>query len=289
LDAIIDTMVTGEINTNGIVAFGQHMQTTVPEFYDLTMVQLCSHPLFATLALNSSTSASLFYHAFGNSTTPADTGSIMQQLNHGDKCFRGIILLSLLTVGSLVFVSARLYARWLAGQKMRFDDYTIVASLSVCSIVQVIEIIGCFVWHIGRHMWDITFEQYKLCLMVGWIVEWSYYPILFFLKASILYFYYNLLSASVFLKRATQITFVVLVLGWAFFFVNFFQCRQFAFWKHPLQRKCFDEIRLLSSIGIFSIVTDILILAIPVSVLPRLTLRPREKILLAFLFALGAL
>jgi len=66
-----------------------------------------------------------------------------------------------------------------------------------------------------------------------------------------------------------------------------FQCRDIAFWRDPSNRHCLDETRLLSSIGIFSLITDFLILAIPISVLPKLGLRPREKILLAFLFALG--
>ncbi|KAF3175535.1 hypothetical protein EYR41_008902 [Orbilia oligospora] len=201
-------------------------------------------------------------------------------------------LFIIFTILSTVVMSLRLWSRWsLLGRIQNFDW---VALISYFLIVAW----GAYGVHaslVGGDMasWcDRSYFQIKQ-QSIAYNVGMTAYPmVVLSIKLALLIFYYQLSTWSA-LRTAVLVTgFISIGNALGGFFAFLFQCNKVNFWdsEFDLTLKC--EVHTLKAIlgtGIVNIITDALVWVIPMPLVWRLQLYPRERIVAFFTFGFGGI
>ncbi|KAI4192959.1 MAG: hypothetical protein LQ350_008525 [Teloschistes chrysophthalmus] len=148
----------------------------------------------------------------------------------------------------------------------------------------------------GRHVWDVPPQNYN-----GFNIFLGSDSILYvmgvsFAKLAVLILLLRIFSVD---KRFRHVCFTIapLILFWGIItiFVQIFRCRPFkASWDANYSithhdYKCLDRIKLVIVFGWFNIITDFVLLLLPMPMLVRMHLTWQKKLGLAFVFATGGL
>ena len=132
-------------------------------------------------------------------------------------------------------------------------------------------------------------------LMVGWAkgiyaVEIIYLASTALPKLSALVFYLRVFVShdkQTLLRPLAISTIVLVIANWfAFTFTAFFQCKPLAFWwdKTIIGGKCFDIQTFYRASCIPNLFTDFAVLALPISSIYKLKMRPAKKVSLIAIF-----
>lgn len=111
-------------------------------------------------------------------------------------------------------------------------------------------------------------------------------------KASLLLLYYRLFSPSKRFRLAVRIGAAIIFSQWFIFtFATIFQCRPVAaFWNRNIQgAKCIDLALLSLVSGVLNLLTDVLLLCLPIPMVWGLNTTKAQKITLTGIFLLGTL
>ena len=111
-------------------------------------------------------------------------------------------------------------------------------------------------------------------------------------KASLLLLYYRIFSPSRRFRLAIYIVTAIVFCQWFSVTLAFiFQCRPVAaFWDHTIQRaKCIDLPLFTVVSGVLNLMTDVLILCLPMPMVWGLNTTNAQKVTLTGIFLLGAL
>ncbi|KAN0077868.1 hypothetical protein V8E54_006172, partial [Elaphomyces granulatus] len=185
-----------------------------------------------------------------------------------------------------IFVTLRCYARSLTKAVYGWDDYLIFASLISNTALSVVLILTAYYGGIGRHISDPdltagwTNRIYALVLINVYLASVSL-P-----KLSALFFY---LRVFVYRKGRifAYITIGLVILNWVVFSImSIFQCRPIAYWwdKRIQRGICFNIQIYYLVMCVPNIVTDVIVLLLPISSLIQLKLPLLKKIALCFIF-----
>ncbi|KAK2764035.1 hypothetical protein FQN54_009654 [Arachnomyces sp. PD_36] len=145
---------------------------------------------------------------------------------------------------------------------------------------------------LGLHEWDVDpAKQFEL-LKAEYVFAVLYNPTLMAIKTSILVFYFTLTGNEKVYLWANYLT-IALVngAGIALTFLTIFQCRPFSATFHypiPPNAKCIDIVALFLSSAPINIITDLIILFLPLPILTAMFLPKKQKIILIFTFGFGA-
>ncbi|QSS60326.1 integral membrane protein [Histoplasma capsulatum] len=193
-----------------------------------------------------------------------------------DKAKDALILSITFTSLAVFFVSARLYTRGFLVKKIGSDDWTCLVSLFADQGNQILSLgfMGLFIggrkhsrsaeWKsgLGGNRSEITFETFRQQVILLWASIPIYNASLFCTKASITLQYHRIFPGSRILRR---------------------------FWDDTVEGNCLNRDAFWLSTAIVHIVTDVVLLAMPMPILIRLNIPKRQRIALVLVFALGGL
>ncbi|KAI1080896.1 hypothetical protein F5B20DRAFT_537799 [Whalleya microplaca] len=215
----------------------------------------------------------------------------LEALHHGNRIALPIGVAVVCMVSATMVVLLRIHTRHKILGQLWLDDYMAIAGL-IGTITS--GIISCVhtKYGLGYHFWDLktmnTTDFWKL-LYLGTIV---YNITLLCIKFSLFFQYYRLIQ-EVSYYRLTYIAIMALVSAWvlAQIFVLIFQCSPIeSTWDASLEnRKCVNttKVALINAVG--NIVTDIIVLLLPMPVVWRLNLKRGHKWAIMGVFTLGFL
>ncbi|KAI1321110.1 hypothetical protein F5Y16DRAFT_413844 [Xylariaceae sp. FL0255] len=191
-----------------------------------------------------------------------------------------------------IVTATRIWSRKRSGAKLGVDDYTILSSLTFASVTDIILIIGCHYGY-GMHAASLTAaERYRASRSTFYISQITYKTSINLTKASILLLYLRIFS-SVHWMRYTCISLLVCIGAYcvAADLATIFQCEPIvaAFDKTIAdgEKRCINNgIFWLANAG-FSIITDVIILLIPMPLVYALQVPRMQKTALVLVFALG--
>ncbi|KAF2754642.1 hypothetical protein EJ05DRAFT_456834 [Pseudovirgaria hyperparasitica] len=204
---------------------------------------------------------------------------------------------SLKTLGSIIpfailaFIAVilRFYARRLVRAEWARDDWT--------SLLALFPTLGCFIlsclmvkYGSGKHVRVVSpanFEPYLQCLFA---YELIYAHAILFIKTSVLMLYTRIFSTRKFKLVVMVVQAVIVAWYLAVVFVSIFSCNPTrGFWDKTLvpPAKCVSSKKFFVGNAIPNIVTDVVILALPINTVFGLQLRTTQKLSICFTFLLG--
>jgi len=143
----------------------------------------------------------------------------------------------------------------------------------------------------GSHTWDIFPSNYDPIIRFLWIGDIIYLIGIIFTKFSILYWYCGIFRVNrKFVLTCYGIMAFCFVYCLVFIFIYGFACQPYIkTWNvYAVEGKCFDMLKVLQIIGGFNLVTDTIILFLPLPLISRLKLRLRQKLGVLAVLATGA-
>ncbi|XP_014552708.1 hypothetical protein COCVIDRAFT_41175 [Bipolaris victoriae FI3] len=194
---------------------------------------------------------------------------------------RIIVVYVVMTIFSSMILGLRLYTRIFIRRLTGLDDVLVVLSWLGC-VAWLVICFEAFKYGFGQHLWNVTVEQLQVYtkMLVGIMVVYVWTPAL--AKLSLLALYYRLNPD--FKIRSCIYTLAGLVSGYslAITIVAAGPCNP----QYHSDQKCLTDLNLF--MACINIITDFLILCLPVPMLRALQLPMKQKVLLGFVFALGS-
>ncbi|KAK3109351.1 hypothetical protein LTR53_017482 [Teratosphaeriaceae sp. CCFEE 6253] len=203
--------------------------------------------------------------------------------DHGWKIY---IASTSLIIGSGLFVVARCTAR-IRAKQLGADDAAIVASL-LFSIILSVSLQLAVVHGYGQHKADLTKLALHRALFWFFIEQIQYKMVICLNKVSVV-----LLAKRIFIVKAFQIQcWIVLgmIISWTIASVaaTIWQCVPVGrAWNTTVTGTCIDTSMFWMAYAIINILTDVIVIALPIPQVLRLNLNRRQKILLCGVFSLG--
>ncbi|KAF2108115.1 hypothetical protein BDV96DRAFT_531169 [Lophiotrema nucula] len=197
-----------------------------------------------------------------------------------------------------LFLIARIYTKLGIVKMLESADYFIFLAYPLL-VVEVV--VGYYMvkWGGGVHQWQITVSQLFDFLYWGNAGEVIYSPAIFLVKMAILFQYLRLFAPSRSLNKFMYYgAWSTIVACFCFYtvqmFWTLFYCKpRETIWNKALEfagnGKCQDHGRIVISQGFFSIISDVVILLLPVHSLWQLQVPLGRKIEITLLFSTGLL
>ncbi|KAJ9136689.1 Cfem domain-containing protein [Pleurostoma richardsiae] len=192
---------------------------------------------------------------------------------------------------ALVIVVIRNAGRF-ASHTFGWDD----GLISIAMLLSVAETIVSYFFiktnFIGIHLADVPPHDPTDGMIWNYAVEILYNPILALVKSSVLLFLLRLFGQKDGVRRFIVILNTLNIVQMvAFFFVIVFQCRPIAFnWDKTIEGgRCVDTRVVFTTTATLNIITDFLVLGLPLYIFVDLNIPKRTKLALLFVFLLGFL
>ncbi|KAK5654576.1 hypothetical protein OQA88_7205 [Cercophora sp. LCS_1] len=202
----------------------------------------------------------------------------------------GLFLQVFFPVLSVLLVGLRVYDR-ATTKTFGVDDVFIVAATILAAAEGVFSYAMMRMMYLGVHVWQIPKTPYnnRNSKIINYIVVMLYNPQLGLVKSSVLFFLLRLGGHQLFLRRSIQI------LNWsnialliAVLFASIFTCVPiYKYWDRTVPGVCNNESYQYLITSGFTILTDILVLAIPVKIVIDLQVTKKMKIILICLLCSG--
>ncbi|KAI0596793.1 hypothetical protein F4775DRAFT_279081 [Biscogniauxia sp. FL1348] len=188
-------------------------------------------------------------------------------------------------------VSMRLYTRIFMVGGAGVDDWMALLSI-LCVIGLGINQIRNVETGLGSHIYTLNLPQALIDFTRDFWCSLLFFNItLFFVKMTFLFQYYRVV-AQVPKLRFVYIASMVIVGGWSLaqvMVISFLCIPIEGFWNPSVAAKCLDTHAMLDMNAIGNIVTNFIVLILPLPVLLRLSLPPAQKWALVGVFSLGFL
>ncbi|KAI6370615.1 hypothetical protein MCOR25_004159 [Pyricularia grisea] len=194
---------------------------------------------------------------------------------------------------AFLFLLQRLYTKIFLMKMFNADDYCLVGSWIFSLATQIPEVYEWSQGNLGIHLWELPVPRFERFLFLIYLAPILYAPCQILAKVSLLIFYHRLSPVRSF-KHAVNFTiFVVVVYNTAIMFALIFSC-----W--PVQKN-FD-LSIPQNVGecnvnltqvyiatcIMGIITDLMVLVLPLPTVLRLQVSRAQKIGLFFIFSIGS-
>ncbi|KAI9762988.1 MAG: hypothetical protein M4579_000051 [Chaenotheca gracillima] len=142
----------------------------------------------------------------------------------------------------------------------------------------------------GKHADDLSHQQLRSAMKYFYISQPLYKVGICSTKLSILTLYSRVFTVAPFLRINLAVKVVVIVYSTVFLFLTIFQCMPVrkAWMKDDVPGTCISNMGQWFSFAIINIISDLVIIALPLPLIRRLHLPRGQKIGLSLLFGLGA-
>lgn len=224
---------------------------------------------------------------------PEEVRQSWPEPNLVDPPTRGNLLLIIslcFTIVTILVVSGRFYVRLGILRTLYVDDFFIAIAfafnIGLCVAVSHAQYVG---W--DRHQWDQREEWFETSELHMWVIQLLFVIIMTFAKLSSLFLYRRVICATSneAYKKFVLVT-IGVVIGWGigFFAATLFSCWPVQmYWQSRTGEECGDEgIRLLTA-TIINVITDFVVVLMPVGAIFKMNRALREKIILMVLISLG--
>jgi hypothetical protein len=192
-----------------------------------------------------------------------------------------------------IFVGLRVYSRFWIRKVWILEDWFVVAAWAG-TIVLAGAGSSTMAHHGGKHAWDITAEQANEASYWFNVCSIEFGIALFFAKVAVLQLYRRVFSPhrwGFFDLCILSLSAIIFGFHTATTIVKIFECDpREKIYNPKIEGKCVDIPMLLTSIGIFNLATDIIILLLPVKAvwIMNLPLKKKTIVVLVFTFGLAA-
>ncbi|KAJ5220984.1 uncharacterized protein N7469_009871 [Penicillium citrinum] len=188
-----------------------------------------------------------------------------------------------------VAVALRFMARRVAGRRLYLDDWLILVALVFkygCSIgVTTLLYNG-----LGSHIDTIPPKNLTWYLKVAWANNFVYPGCIGFIKLSILALYRRIFSTKKMNYAVNTMAFIVVIWTIGNWIAGTINCLPVArFWDRSLEGACMDLASFSYGQQIPNIVSDAIILAMPLGMVWSLPISKQQKLLLSGVFVVGGL
>ncbi|KAI9037238.1 putative integral membrane protein Pth11-like [Aspergillus affinis] len=210
---------------------------------------------------------------------------------HPNENLRRTIIVSLYFafIVSTVAVVLRLVARRITGTGLFLDDYLILIALLFkygCSIGTAILLFN----GMGSHLEMIPPDHLTVYLKIGWSNSFIYTTAIMFTKLSILALYKRLFSTHSMVLTVNIVALFVILWTFAVYIVSVMQCIPVQkFWIPTLDGQCIEPAKLFYTQQIPNILSDVILLVIPLKPVWSLSISKKQRVLLSFVFLVGCL
>ncbi|KAL2173740.1 uncharacterized protein P884DRAFT_211066 [Thermothelomyces heterothallicus CBS 202.75] len=198
-----------------------------------------------------------------------------------------VAVVASVTVLAVVAVALRLLSRYIKAQKLWWDDYMIMFSMS-WNFVVVGFIFAMYSAGMGIHADKVSLD--KIVLMAKFLVvaEILYIYNLVWTKLAILLMYYRIFHFPYFKKMAYIVGGFVVAWCICCMFLFIFICVPVEkLWYPELPGHCINQVGTWIANAASTILTDVVILALPIPQVWKLQLRRPEKVGVTMAFCLG--
>ncbi|KAF9892322.1 hypothetical protein FE257_002099 [Aspergillus nanangensis] len=199
----------------------------------------------------------------------------------------GVILVTI----SVIVVALRLWVRLYMKTTAGWDDWLMVVALVLIICSTVTSNLGTtYGW--GVHIWDIRPEMATPSLMTSWFNQLQLIIIMTLVKLSLLISYLRFLTKAIHRKLTWGMIGLTTAWGIAYMITMFTACIPLRAYWETLQsdsENCTNKSSATMSFSITNMVTDLMVLVVPIPVLWNLKLPMRERLGLIALMSLGLL
>ncbi|KAA8625052.1 hypothetical protein PtrSN002B_006133 [Pyrenophora tritici-repentis] len=194
---------------------------------------------------------------------------------------RIIVVYVVMTVISTIVLALRLYTRICIRHTTGLDDALVLCSWMGC-VAWLVICFEAFQYGFGQHLWNVTPEQVMAYtkILVGIMVVYVWTPAL--AKLSLLALYYRLNPDRTIRMCIYGLAGLVFGYSLSITVVAAGPCNP----QTHTDQKCLTDLNLF--MACINIITDFLILCLPIPMLRALQLPLKQKVLLGLVFALGS-
>ncbi|KAM0795178.1 hypothetical protein BDR22DRAFT_894428 [Usnea florida] len=222
------------------------------------------------------------------SAIPPPPGLTSNYVNPPSKAVWGTVTTSVCLTVATLLVAMRMYTKFKVLKNIGWDDYT--------TFLAWLGLIGLAIVCLeedrhgnGRHLWDITGNQYTAYAKLNYISDILYNPVIFFTKASLLILYLRVFNP---VRRTLIILHIVLWANFIFYtgasFFEAFQCKPVQkAWLPLWPGHCFNQKMGQTSSAIINTCSDLIILVVPIANVWRLQLHKKSKAGILTIFSFG--
>ncbi|KAI9750249.1 MAG: hypothetical protein M1815_001901 [Lichina confinis] len=211
------------------------------------------------------------------------------QINHFDDDRRGQVLASTIAVSvlPLIAVIVRFWSRKLKRTPWKQDDYCIVVAL-VFSFGMMVQVTVATRYGLGQQALKAGLDNVTVFFKIVYAYQLTYGFTITLVKACILMFYHRTFVSHGFRRTVWGMAAFILLYFVPFTTAAIFQCRPLRLaWNKTLDGVCIDYVAYFKAASIVNLVTDVLLLVMPLPVVWRLNITPRQKIAVTGIFTLG--
>ncbi|KAI9684642.1 MAG: hypothetical protein M1829_000015 [Trizodia sp. TS-e1964] len=236
--------------------------------------------------------------------TPADLLDLAYQQAHiaDDRSNFVIAVTTALLTLATIAVALRILSRRLIKAPIKWDDALVILAvvsaagpsapygqqLLSYAMFGVGVVMG--VSHgLGKHILRNSNRDIEMFLLAEFIFEIIYCSAITTTKISILFLYRRLFATQYRFKRMLVLTGVAVILWcFTFTFVVVFQCQPIhRAWQRTIPGSCLDVKAIFISASALNMATDLVVLALPMSIVWALQISRKQKIALTAIFTLG--
>lgn len=191
-----------------------------------------------------------------------------------------------------LFLVQRLYVKVFIRRNLGLDDACLVLAWMILIVTQAIIIRGFALKFIGVHAWEMPIEKFEE------FVKYSIYlsPIIYawptaLAKLVLLLFYLQLQNSEKWFKWSIYVTmFIDVGSSAAIFFSAIFVCKPIAMgWDITITTgHCIDRVALFEATAVLGVITDVLIILIPIPMVLGLHVSRAKKTGLFAMFTIGS-
>ncbi|KAL5385527.1 hypothetical protein DPSP01_004640 [Paraphaeosphaeria sporulosa] len=202
-----------------------------------------------------------------------------------------LILTGILLLLSTIAVALRFWCRYVHTRYVGLDDWSMLCAL-VVAIGMGIQNGFHISWGTGRHGSDLDFLVILQPTLKHWYAYQIVYPwSLFFVKASILALYHRIFTKTKFRRLVYAVGAFVATYTLVVTFVNAFECPKnpSQAWSPTFPAECNNLVATYFSTASINILTDTVILVMPLRAFWQLQLHPRKRWALIAVFLVGGI
>ncbi|KAF2017908.1 integral membrane protein [Aaosphaeria arxii CBS 175.79] len=204
-----------------------------------------------------------------------------------------IVISAIFIVLDTVFVALRFYGQRISRSPAGLDDFIVPFAWFTHIGLCILGIIMVYDAGVGRHLEYIqATNPHKIAAWAKslYALEWLYLPAVALPKISILLLYLRLFTNRS-LRIACHVLIWVLVANWvAYLVASSFQCVPFEYqWNKKIPGKCFNQPAFYKTVSAPNILTDVLMLLLPLKTVFDLKVSRPRKLGVLFIFLSGGM
>lgn len=193
---------------------------------------------------------------------------------------------------AFLFLSQRIYTRTHLMRLFELEDVFVIIAWVFSSATQAVLLVA---WHegvLGVHAWEISLENYKLYARLIFASPLVYAPCMACSKAALCLFYRRLNPNRYYQIAVAATLFIDVGAYTGIFFSLLFSCRPIRAGWEPLLAPtavCINQGAIYIATAVIGIVTDALIISIPIPTIWGLQMPRKQKIGLTAMFGVGSI